>query len=145
VGTRDGRHLAVAIIMRVLVIDNESVGRAVQRMLLHGTVTIEPNPAAALGLIASTSDQGSRFGIILCDVEINVRRGADLVRTAREQLEPPVFIFMAVDVAIEHAAWLADGVLLKPFGPHEMFESIGRVMRRRSRGVTRRLRAVRAN
>lgn len=132
--------------MRILVIDAfPGTGRALQAMLPCDELVFETDPNVARSLIVDAKHHGTPFAVVICDVAINPSRGIDVLQTARAPCDPALFLFMASDDAAVEAAWLADGVLLKPLRADEVVNTIRRLAVKRTRATTRRMRAVEAS
>ncbi len=132
--------------MRILVVDTDPVvTRSIKRMLPNDEVTGETAAAAAIARIVNAESHGVPFSVVLCDINIDDARGIELLRTARDRRDPPLFVYLTTDAHTAEAAWLGDGVLIKPLQPGEVLNTVARLMLRRSRATTRRMRAVLPN
>ena len=132
--------------MRILVIDNDrAVVRSIQKLLRGDKVSGETDAVAGRGRIAQAEEDGVAFAVVLCDVDIDSKRGIDILREARDRRNPPLFIFMTTYATVVESAWLGDGVLIKPFRSDEVLNTIAQLMLKRSRAITRRMRATLPN
>lgn len=123
--------------MKILVIDpNLVAARSIARMLPGDEVAVETDSNAARLRLVDAEQEGVAFAVIVCDVEINSMRGIDILQASRDRSEPPLFLFMATYNRAAEAAWLADGVLLKPFRPDEILNTIAQLMLKRARAIT---------
>lgn len=123
--------------MRILVIDDdEHVARAVQRRLRGHDVEIDARADNAISRVLDASFDGARFDVVICDLTMPGRSGADVLSALRGYPDRPILILMSGYADIGDAALAADAVLVKPFSATELLATIDRLKALRGRTPT---------
>jgi two-component system LytT family response regulator len=122
----------VALLMRVLVVDDEAPARSELLHLLgaHADVAAE-EAASAVEALALAGDH--RFDAIFLDVEMPGLTGLDAAPLIRTAAEPPAVVFVTAhaEYAVEAFAVEAFDYLLKPVDPERLARVLERLRERR--------------
>ncbi|MFN8634314.1 MAG: response regulator transcription factor [Chloroflexota bacterium] len=125
-----GRDVDGSRVRALVVDDDRDIAELVQMALSEEgyEVVLAPNGAAALN-----ASRSQLFDIILLDMRMPVMDGWTFARSYREQPGPhaPMIVVTAARDASTRAAEIdADGYLAKPFSLAELFDIVGRHVRR---------------
>lgn len=131
--------------MRILVVDDDpTVARAVQRRLAAHDASIATDGTSALAIVEAATGEGRPFDVVVCDLQMPDLSGTEVLARVRAlRSVPPVLILMSGSDDLGAAASVADGVLLKPFRTSEILDLIARVKAKKACTTTQRLRRVR--
>jgi two-component system sensor histidine kinase/response regulator len=129
--------------LKALIIDDDpTLARALQRLLRSDEVATEGDPRRAVERMADAEADGAPFEVVLCDFDLGEMTGIDVLARLTSLAERPAFVLMSGYEEIVDAASTADAVLLKPFRATEIRELLARIKVTRSRAVTRRIRTL---
>lgn len=132
--------------MKVLVIDDDmAVARALQRRLAGHEVVLAADGASAVALVETAMmGDGKPFDVVLCDQHMPDIRGNEVLARMRSLPFVPVLVLMSGLHDLGESATAADGVLVKPFRPSDLFELVTGVKLRKMRATTQRIRCCAA-
>jgi two-component system NtrC family response regulator/two-component system response regulator HydG len=115
---------------RILVVDDEPNARAGLRTILgeEGYVVSE----ASDGLEALEKLRGESFDVVLSDIRMPRMDGVTLVRSAREEGIPSLFVMMtafaSIEVAVDAMRAGAENFLIKPLEPNTVLVVLDKVL-----------------
>jgi two-component system copper resistance phosphate regulon response regulator CusR len=126
--------------MKILVIDDDvSVARAIERGLRGHTVTIEHDGRSAVETAASALLDGLPFDLVICDRSMPNMNGREVLAELRKQREHPILLLLSGDDASNDNDPVADGVLTKPCRTADILLLFAKIRAARSCACTQRM------
>ena len=114
----------------VLIVDDDAVvGKVIKRGLRGHTAVVETDARVALRRL----HEGERFDVVVCDANMPGLSGHELIASARQLYDPPIFVLMSGAYVSDPNA---DAVLLKPFTSPMLLELLMALSRSRATALT---------
>ncbi len=130
--------------MKILVIDDDAtIARAIQRALREHEIVVSTDPATALEQLANAT-LTEPFDLVLCDARMPTMTGLQVLAALQGFREPPIFVLMSGDDDLIDAETGADAFLIKPFLMADVRAAIARSRDARATASTIRISRIAA-
>ncbi len=124
-------------VLKILIVDDDRwLASALKRALREHRPVVETDSVAA----ARRLTEGEWFDVVVSDYNMPRVTGLELLATAREMRDPPIFVLMSGDDGLEPIG--AEAVLQKPFKMSDLILVITAAPNRKASAPTTRIRLV---